>query len=87
MKRRLFLEIEAYYFLDRQRKREREMLLKRMQQIAEFPEKFADYDEFDEEIGRCLDFHVCKGFAIGFWDDFADRHLKVMRQRWADGDR
>ena len=31
-----------------------------------------------------LDVHVHRGLAICYWDDFADRHVKVFRVRRAD---
>jgi hypothetical protein len=31
-----------------------------------------------------VDSHIAGRFAITFWDDFADRHVKIMAVRWAD---
>ena len=84
MKRRLLLAIEVVEFLARLKRRDREVLFKRMEQIAEFPERYADFAEFDASAGRDLDVHVVGDFSLSYWDDFADRHLKVMSVRLAD---
>ena len=34
--------------------------------------------------GRPLDVHIAGRFAISYWDDFADRHVKIMDVDWAD---
>jgi len=34
--------------------------------------------------GRPLDVHIAGRFAITYWDDFADRHVKIMDVDWAD---
>jgi hypothetical protein len=42
-----------------------------------------DYRVRDDD-GRDLDGHIAGRFAIHFWDDFADRHVKIMGVTWAD---
>ena len=84
MKRRLLLAIEVVEFLGRLRKRDREALFKRMEQITEFPERYADFAEFDASAGRDVEVHLAGDFSISYWDDLADRHLKIMSVRLAD---
>ncbi len=45
--------------------------------------KFADFRE-PESNAHTLDVHIHCGFAIYYWDDLADRHIKVLRIRRAD---
>ena len=37
----------------------------------------SDYREANPR-GIPLDVHLCAGFAIKYWIDFADRHVKVL---------
>ena len=83
MKRRLLIDSEALEFLGRLKKRDREFLLSRFEAIRDFPAQHADYRHRDE-TGRDLDGHIAGRFAIVFWDDFADRHVKIMGVAWAD---
>ena len=80
---RLLLAIEVVDFLRTLRKREQEELLKRLRAIAATPESFADYPEQDA-TGRRIEVHVFGKFAIKYWDDFADRHLKILDIHPAD---
>jgi len=80
---RLLVDIEALEFLRRLRRREQENLLKRFREIATFPAKFSDFVEHDS-TGRCVDVHVFGKFAIKFWNDFADRHVKILDVHLAD---
>lgn len=56
---------------------DRRRLMKRFLEIAASPGQFAEYEERDES-GRRLDVNVCGDYAIAYWDDFADRHLKIL---------
>ena len=80
---RLLIAIEVLDFLRTLRRRDQETLLKRFRQIAEFPSNFADYVEYDS-AGRRIGVHVCGRFAVKFWDDFADRHVKILDLHLAD---
>ncbi|GDY18939.1 hypothetical protein LBMAG56_02840 [Verrucomicrobiota bacterium] len=60
------------------------MLLKRFREIAAFPSRYSDYVEHDTS-GRRVDTHVCGRFAIKYWDDAADRHVKILDVHLADG--
>ena len=83
MKRRLLIDSLVLEFVGSLRKRDREFLLTRFEAIRELPERHADYRALDES-GRELDGHIAGRFAIVFWDDFADRHVKIMGVTWAD---
>ena len=79
----MWLAIEVVEFLARLKRKDREILFDRMEQICDSPSHYADFREIDD-TGRELDVHVIGRFAIRFWDDFADRHVKIMALRWAD---
>jgi hypothetical protein len=80
---RLLIDIEVLEFLRTRRRQEQESLLKRFREIAAFPSKFSDFTERDS-TGRTIDVHVFGKFAIKFWNDFADRHLKILDIHPAD---
>ena len=80
---RLLIDIEVLEFLRTLRRREQEDLLKRFRQIAASPFQFSDFVERDSS-GRRVDVHVSGKFAIKFWDDFADRHVKILDVHLAD---
>jgi len=58
-------------------------VVRRLREIADSPDSFEDFVEADDS-GRELTGHLFGGFAIVFWDDFADRHLKVLEITSAD---
>jgi len=80
---RLLIDIEVLEFLRTLRPKEQADLLKRFREIAAFPSKFSDFVERDS-AGRRVDVHICGKFAIKFWDDFADRHVKILDIHFAD---
>jgi hypothetical protein len=80
---RLLIAIEVLDFLRTLRRREQQDLLRRCREIAAFPSNFADFIEHDS-TGRRLGVHVFGKFAIKFWDDFADRHVKILDLHLAD---
>ena len=83
---RLLIAIEVLDFLRTLKRREQEQLLKRFRDIAAFPANYADFFEHDSE-GRRVGVHVFGRFAIKFWDDFADRHVKILDLHFADRSR
>jgi predicted nucleotidyltransferase len=80
---RLLIDIEVLDFLQTLRRREQEELLKRFREIATFPTKFSDFAEKDGS-GRPIDVHISGKFAIKFWNDFADRQIKILDVHPAD---
>ena len=80
---RLFIAADVLDFLRTLPPREQRELLKRFREIAEYPARFADFAEHDA-TGRRVDVHVFGKFAVKFWDDFADRHLKILDLHFAD---
>lgn len=80
---RLLIDIEVLEFLRTLRQREQTALLGRFREIAAFPSRFADFVERDA-AGRRIEVHVFGRFAIKFWDDFVDRHVKILDVHLAD---
>ena len=83
MKYRLLIAVEVLDFSAALPRREQEVLWKRFREIREYPHQYSDYREPDSE-GRSLDVHVHSGFAIHFWEDGADRHVKILHLCRAD---
>jgi len=80
---RLLIDIEVLEFLRTLRPKEQSSLLKHFREIAAFPSKFSDFIERDS-AGRRVEVHIFGKFAIKFWDDFADRHVKILDVHLAD---
>ena len=83
MKRRLLLDAEVVEFLEQVEGHTCTAIWKRLREIAHTPERFADYYDRDE-TGRELPVHIFQDYAITYWDDFADRHLKILEIVSAD---
>lgn len=77
MKYRLLLDIEVYDWLAGMPQRFRREFRALLDRIVEAPAAHTDYHETDE-TGRLLNVHLYRGFAIKYWDDFADRHIKIL---------
>ena len=80
---RLLIAIDVFEMLRTRREVEQRNLLKRFREIAAFPSNFSDFVEYDAS-GRRVDVHIFGKFAIKYWDDFADRHVKILELRLAD---
>jgi len=80
---RLLIDYEALDVLASLRKPVQQELHKRLRQIQEFPSQHADYAERDP-TGRSLHVSIVGDYAITYWEDFADRHVKVLEIARAD---
>jgi hypothetical protein len=83
MKYRLLVSVEVIEFLEGLSQPARERLWKRFRQILNNPEQFSDYTAMDSS-GRTLDVNVHEGIAIHYWEDLADRHVKILELQNAD---
>ena len=83
MRPRLLIDSPVLVFVGRLKKGDREFLTAWFEQIRNSPATHADYRSSDDS-GRPSDVHVAGRFAITYWDDFADRHVKIMDVDWAD---
>ena len=84
MRYRLLIAIDVFEFVQALPRRDQQLLWRRFREITEFPRRFADYSEPDV-TQRLLDVHLHGGFAIYYWEDAADRHLKILQVSRADG--
>jgi hypothetical protein len=83
MEYKLLVAYEVVLLLEKLPRRERQLLRDRMVAIAEWPAKFADY-KVNSPTGPNLDVHVFGPYAITYWEDFADRHVKILNLKLAD---
>jgi hypothetical protein len=83
---RLLIDVEVLELLRSLRRRDQADLLKRFREIGAFPSNYSDYVEYDSR-GRRIEVHVFRQYAIKYWDDFADRHVKILDVHLADRSR
>ena len=74
---RLLIDYEALDVLASLKKPGQRLVHQRLRQIQEFPSQWADYQERDPS-GRSLQVSIVGDYAITYWEDFADRHVKVL---------
>ena len=80
---RLLVDWEVIEKLNQLPIRTRRILRKALTRIVATPDMLSDYREANSR-GITLDVHLCAGFAIKYWIDFADRHVKVLDLEPAD---
>ena len=83
MNYRLLVNYEALEFLSQLKKPVQRLIHRRLKQIQDNPADFSDYQERDP-TGRVLHVSLCGDHAITFWEDFADRQVKVLEIACAD---
>lgn len=83
MKWRLLMSLRALEFLEKLPARIRRRIRARIQEIEQYPDQCAEFSDTDES-GRLVDGCVVDGYAIIYWQDFPDRHVKVMKIELAD---
>ena len=83
MNYRLLIDYEVIEFLDLLPRREQRLLRDRFVAIRDNPQRFSDCTERDF-TGRLVDIHICGKYAVKFWQDHADRHLKILQLHFAD---
>lgn len=83
MSYRLLVDLEVLLKLQDMPKRTRVRLLEHIMKIQHSPDRFADYQE-DDVAGRTCEVSLHAGFAIYYWIDFPDRHVKIMLLELAD---
>jgi hypothetical protein len=83
MKYRLLVDYEVIEFVETLSGKDRRLLRNQFVAIQDFPRRFSDYAESDS-VGRRVDIHICGRYAIKFWEDHADRHIKILDVHLAD---
>ena len=69
--------------LDRPSKRDRELILKFLEALADDPSRRGDYQERDD-VGRPVQIKVVGKFALTYWADHAVKEVKVTKIEKAD---
>ncbi len=80
---RLLVDWEVIEKLNQVPMHTRRMLRDALTRIVATLDMLSDYREPNPR-GIALDVHLCAGFAIKYWVDFADRHIKVLDLEPAD---
>lgn len=83
MEYRLLIDVEAVEVLEGLPKRVRNHLLDQLYKIRDFPSNYSDYHEPDA-IGRRVEICIVSRWAIHYWIDSADLHVKVLALKSAD---
>ena len=86
MKYRLLIDWEVIEFLEMLPRKDQRLLRNHFIAIQEHPSRFSDYTESDN-AGRRVDIHICGKFAIKFWEDHTDKHVKILDVHPADQSR
>lgn len=80
---RLLIALEVVEFLERLPARHRRRLRRAIESIHRDPRGSSDTTETDE-TGRLVQIHIADDFALVYWIDDADRHIKVLDLHAAD---
>ena len=80
---RLLVDLETIRDLDSLPKRIRTRILDHFAHLRESPDRFSDFYERDSN-GRRIEISIFSGYAIHYWIDFADRHVKILAVSPAD---
>lgn len=80
---RLLIDYDVVGFVERLPKADRKNLRDRFAAIRDHPTACSDYNETDA-TGRPVAINICGSYAIKFWIDHADRHIKILDLHLAD---
>ena len=80
---RLLVDLDAIAVLDSLPKRSRTRLLNHFAKLRSSPDQYSECHEHDR-IGRRIEINIFAGYAIHYWIDFPDRHVKVLAIKPAD---
>ena len=80
---RLLVDLETIRDLDSLPKKTRNRILDHFSHLRETPDRLSDFHETDS-IGRRIEISIFSGFAVHYWIDFSDRHIKILAVSPAD---
>mgnify|MGYP003581384882 FL=1 len=83
MNYRLLIDYDVIEFLESFPRKDQQLLRSRFIAIQNSARQLSDYKEKDS-TGRLVDIHICGRYAIKFWEDHADRHIKILDAHLAD---
>jgi mRNA-degrading endonuclease RelE of RelBE toxin-antitoxin system len=75
---RLFIDLEAIEFLQSLKGQQRARLLSHLHAIREYPGNHMHHRKMHSS-GRMLGVSLIAGYAISYWIDDADKHVKIMK--------
>lgn len=78
MRYRLLIDLDVVSLLQLLPLRRRQSLLRCFEGIQAHPRAKSDYLDHDSE-GRAVNISIHEGFAIYYWIDEADRHIKILQ--------
>jgi len=79
----LLISIEVIEFMERLPSRTRKVLRNGIAGIGRDPLGRSDAEDYDE-IGRLLQIAIVGDYALTYWVDDADRHVKILDVHAAD---
>jgi hypothetical protein len=80
---RLLIDYEVLQYVSSLKRPHQQALHHKFRSIQADPSGNSDYLERDP-TGRPLHVSICAGLAITYWEDFADRHIKILEVKEAD---
>jgi hypothetical protein len=83
MEYRLLVDREVIEVMDSMPKAQRRRFLALFERLRAFPTNYSDYHEADA-VGRRVEVCILSQWAIHYWIDDADRHVKILAIRPAD---
>ena len=83
MKYRLLVDYSVIEFLETLPRNDQRRLRNCFVAIQNHPFQSSDYTEPDS-TGRPLAIHICGKYAVKFWEDHADGHIKILDAHLAD---
>lgn len=79
----LLIDYDVVVFVETLAPSARKTIRQRLTEIRDHPAACLDYQEPDS-IGRPVSINICGAYAIKFWADHADRHIKILDIHLAD---
>ncbi len=83
MKYRLLIDLAALELLLRLPAARRRRFIEHFHRLRDFPTVHSDFRDTDAQ-GRQVQVSIFDGFAIYYWIDEADRHVKILEVITAD---
>lgn len=80
---RLLIDLDVLEFAERLPKRLKDPIRQAFASIQNNPEDQSDAEDYDDQ-GRPLRIKIVGDFALTYWVDHADRHVKILDIHSAD---
>jgi mRNA-degrading endonuclease RelE of RelBE toxin-antitoxin system len=80
---RLLVDLEVIDALDELPRKTQLLIKNRLRKMRRYPDLCSDF-QGSVPNGPLLDVTIVAGYALSYWIDFADRHVKVLKIQSAD---